>query len=311
MKAISLTGLKLLGLVLVYLEVSPNQVLGFFLLLSLINLWLLRLNFDGRVFVNFTYLVDSLLLFFMGNVLLIGFIVVPEVFHQWLSKEHLHGLEIRDKKTLELHDKENLIMELMTAQHQIEQLTKVTERARISADIHDHAGHDIMGAFMAFQMLSNEVTDELFEEALKRLEIGVEKIRTAVHNIKPDGIFGIHAFKKVVVGFKEPTPDLRIYGDFNQINQLHYAILEAVLKEGLTNIAKHATPSYIHVELTITPRLTHFKMENDGVRLNPMPQEAQEGIGMKNLRRRAESVGGTFHTRKEGETFYLTLTLLK
>lgn len=308
MKTVCLGGLKVVGLMVMYWNVYPNQVLGLFLLLSLVNLQLLRHIFDGQVFVKFTYLIEGLLLFYMGELLLIGFIVVPDICREWLQKAHVRGLEIRDAKTLELHNKENLIMELMSAQHQIEQLTKVTERARISAEIHDHAGHDIMGAYLTFQILGDEVEDELFDEALQRLEVGVEKIRTAVHNIKPEGVFGIVAFKKVVNSFKEPIPNLQIYGDFNLINQVHYSVLEAVLKEGLTNIAKHATPTYIHVELTITPTLLHFKMINDGVRLKQM---TQVGIGMINLRRRAESVGGTFHTQKEGDNFHLTLTLLK
>jgi two-component system, NarL family, response regulator LiaR len=89
-------------------------------------------------------------------------------------------------------------------------MTAVSERARIAAEIHDNAGHEIIGAYMSLQtareLLSDSNTEalDLYDMALGRLDSGVNKIREAVHNLSPLTALGVEALKI----YEEHTPDI-------------------------------------------------------------------------------------------------------
>jgi len=64
--------------------------------------------------------------------------------------------------------------------------------------------------------------------------------------------------------------------------------LIAVLREGLTNVARHARASQVDVDLTATSGAVVLQLTDDGVGM----QGAQRRSGLANLRRRAEQHGG-------------------
>ena len=65
--------------------------------------------------------------------------------------------------------------------------------------------------------------------------------------------------------------------------------LEAVLREALSNIARHAHARTVEVDLTATPDQISLQVSDDGIGLGPTTRRS----GLANLRRRAERHGGT------------------
>jgi two-component system, NarL family, sensor histidine kinase DevS len=72
--------------------------------------------------------------------------------------------------------------------------------------------------------------------------------------------------------------------------------LLAVLRESLTNAGKHAEASNFSVIVTATDEVT-LEVIDDGRGLQRPPAEGV-GLGLVNLRNRAEKLGGTFETQE-------------
>jgi signal transduction histidine kinase len=75
----------------------------------------------------------------------------------------------------------------------------------------------------------------------------------------------------------------------------------AVVREGLTNAGKHAQASRYEVNLGVTDRVV-LELLDDGVGIE-LPHTAL-GLGLINIRDRADKLGGTFeiHPRESGGT---------
>jgi len=222
---------------------------------------------------------------------------------QW-EKAREHGHKGRDTQAERYYELENLQADLQTATAQVERMTVVSERARIAREIHDNAGHEIIAAYMSLQVARDglEGADasalELYDAALLRLEKGAEKIREAVHNLAPVMTLGIEALKSICESFPKTKVDFKTYGDTNHVPVHIWGVLEACINETLTNAIRHAKPKLINVNLDATPKLVRLCVENDAICV----KTKTIGTGLRNLRYRAASVGGSL-TIDRGEKF--------
>ena len=72
-----------------------------------------------------------------------------------------------------------------------------------------------------------------------------------------------------------------------------------VVREALTNVAKHAAASDIELELSAGPAGLRLRIIDDGVGIRPEDARG-DGFGLTNLRERAEALGGTFSISSDG-----------
>ncbi len=234
------------------------------------------------------YKQDYLLLIIIIHSLFCGFIL-----REWQKQndDNITKIDLRNKKLYEL---EILKDDLLTANTQVARMAEVSERSRISREIHDNAGHDIIAAYMSLQvveeLISNEDsnTKEMFSESMKRLETGITKIRDTVHNLSPLTSIGVDYIKDLCEKFPLCPVNLDIYGDTSKIPVYLWSIIEPCVKESLTNITRHSNAKYVMVTLDITPYIVRLSIENDGVK----KKINTRGIGIKNLIQRANAVGG-------------------
>ena len=84
-------------------------------------------------------------------------------------------------------------------------------------------------------------------------------------------------------------PALRFSGLLDTLPDTLAEDLEAVLREALSNIARHADARTAEGDLTATPDRITLQVSDDGVGLGPTTRRS----GLANLRRRAERHGGT------------------
>ncbi|MCL2227721.1 MAG: histidine kinase [Oscillospiraceae bacterium] len=222
------------------------------------------------------------------------------------ERERERRLEWRDKEVGRYYELEALQSDLFTATRKIEQMTVVSERARIAREIHDNAGHEIVAAYISLQT-AREAMDNpdrlaralpLYDAALERLDNGVNKIREAVHNLAPVAMLGVDALKEKCENFPANKIDKGIkfsaFGDTSDIPVHVWNVLEACLNEALTNVTRHARPSFVDVNLDATPRLVRLYIENDGVPAGGAPaNQVRPGSGLRNIRHRISAVGGS------------------
>jgi len=215
---------------------------------------------------------------------------------QW-EREQAQKLVQRDTEAEKYYELEHRQSDIMTVLPQIERMTAVAERARIARDIHDNAGHEIVAAYISFQTVRGlfEGADadalELYDAAMERLNNGVNKIRETAHNLQTVAPIGVENLLEICERFPVCPVRFSTFGDTARIPMYVWSMLESCLNESLTNAARHANPSYVLVELDATEQLVRLLIENDGgFKRSAGPM----GTGMRNLRRRAMAIGGTF-----------------
>ena len=215
------------------------------------------------------------------------------------NKLRLTTMTRLDQDNRRYYELENLKEELLLANKQTARLAELTERSRIARDIHDHAGHEIIAAYMSLQTAQAyfheepSQSEELFQEAMKRLETGIEKIRETVQNLTPLSYIGIQNMQRLCKEFQYCHIELKIYGDSSKVPVYLWIILEPCLKEALTNIIRHSIAKNVIATLDITPSIVRLCVENDGVIRR---QKSNAGVGLHNLQQRAAAVGGNVST---------------
>jgi signal transduction histidine kinase len=328
---------KVLGFsLLFFFRIEAGSQAGFFLLLVLIALFVLRLRIKKM---ELTIFIDCLLCILMmfwwdhaGYALLIvlfealarkKYLALLTVIYFYTSPEFLllfltSGLggyflgcwadekENDLKRHFELkgqiYELESLTDELAVATIQDARMATIAERARISREIHDNAGHDIIAAYISFQTLRGLVKDaevlEMYDATLERLSDGVGKIRDILHNLTPTETPSIGQLEKICDEFPLQI-EFKSYGNMGDVPAYIWNALATCLKESLTNVSRHAVSSYVKVEIDVSTHIVRLYVENDGV----MDNSAPAGRGLANLRYRISAVGGNLSINKDGGLF--------
>jgi len=248
------------------------------------------------------FMMDFTFLSLTISVTLIGLIL------NFWQKERNNRVEQRDYFSKKNYELENLQNELTTALAQVEQMSIIAERSRISADIHDNAGHEIVASYITLQTVRKimeknpEKALELFDKSMDRLGTGVGKMRDAVHNMSVVTFMGVDRIREICANYRGVPVEFKTTGDMTGVTVNIWHVLEALLNESLTNVMKHAKATYVRVELDATKHLVRLLIENDGIEDEPMGNSNQNGIGLRNLRYRVVTVGGNL-TVDKGDTF--------
>ncbi|MFT5337435.1 MAG: signal transduction histidine kinase [Luteibaculaceae bacterium] len=181
--------------------------------------------------------------------------------------------------------------------------TQEEERKRIGADLHDD-----MGPLLA--RLKNEVyaIPDLKNGTKKLVEQVMSGVRTASHNLYPvgfellglvnclegycatymeEGEIKVH-FKKKVTSRNQPVA----VGDALNIYRL--------VTEVITNALKHSTGDAVWVQYVLTKKELRIEIEDNGNTF--LLENKVNGLGMQNVKNRAELVGGhvRYHTTASG-----------
>ncbi len=171
------------------------------------------------------------------------------------------------------------------------------DRARLAEDLHDLIIQRLFAAGMGLQSLQGHLNDTIAKE---RLQGTVDELDRAITDMR-SAIFRLHSpvlartqrdiestIEAVVpsLGFR---PQLRVIGDSEAIPGIVVEQLLPALSEGLTNVARHAGASSAEVSICIGGHVS-LTIADDGTGVDP---NSAHGHGLKNLRSRAERVGGT------------------
>jgi len=246
------------------------------------------------LFILLVAFLDVISLFVIASAMTVGWVL-----HFW-NKEYANRLLQRDGFVSKIHGMEQLQTNLTDTLARVEHMSILAERARISADIHDNAGHEIIASYISLQTVRKimdtnpEKALDLFDKAMVRLNAGMGKMRDTVHNISTVTFMGVDRMRDICLNFAEVPVTFQSTGDVSVITVSVWQVLESLLKESLTNAIKHAKPTYIRVELDATRHLIRLQIQNDGI----TQKETAAGSGLRNLRYRVVNVGGNLSTDK-------------
>jgi signal transduction histidine kinase len=179
-------------------------------------------------------------------------------------------------------------------------LAEMAERSRIAQDIHDHVGHELSGASIALQTAirlhakGDERTGELLAQSAARLESASEHLREAVHNLKPSRVAGAETLGDLCEAFEFCPARFSASGDLS--GSPYWELLEANLKEALTNVAKHSDATLVEVKLDGNADYIRLQVTDNGKSSRP----GSAGLGIQGIGERVRAAGGTLTVSTDG-----------
>jgi len=74
-----------------------------------------------------------------------------------------------------------------------------------------------------------------------------------------------------------------------------WGLLEACLKEALTNVARHSDATKVKVDLQVTESIVRLSIHDNG----SVTAGSHEGSGLRGLKLRARSIGGSLSVNRQ------------
>jgi signal transduction histidine kinase len=193
---------------------------------------------------------------------------------------------------------------LMASQNELSRISILSERDRIAHQLHDDLGHELTASLMAlraYETLNEDAqNNERFIALKTRIENAVNALKETVMHTRPIEHYGFERFKALIEEVSEPKISFHQEGNSLNLSEVHYYILTSVLKEALTNIRKHATPSMIEVTLIVSHPIVKLTIKNDGIK----ETTSKKGSGLIFMRKKVESLNGHLTIQKD---YYFTL----
>lgn len=212
-----------------------------------------------------------------------------------------------------------IALELSEARHAQTMAAELEERARISRDLHDLAIQQLFASGMHITAVREEmdarglgcdVTSSL-DTAISAIDDSVKQIRAIVHSLRDDGSSAAVVSRlqhetsvaRSSLGF---APSLLVTWNGEDVDKHDYNLVDdaigsdiaddvvAVVREGLSNAARHAKASSAIVKADVNPDQITIHVIDDGTGIQ---QTLSRRSGLSNLAARARRYQGTFQIR--------------
>lgn len=195
----------------------------------------------------------------------------------------------------------SLAFELERARADRERMVLVSDRERIARDLHDHVIQQLFAVGMYLQgalpFVESEHASERISEAIDELDQTIREIRNTIYGLlrpvneettlRAQLIEFVRTYEETL-GF---APALRLEGPLDSAIAAEVVPhVLAVVREGLSNIARHASASAAVVEVAVEDGGLVVEIVDDGMGiLQPV-----RSSGLANLEERASQLGGSF-----------------
>ena len=193
----------------------------------------------------------------------------------------------------------SIALELVETRRDQQRMVLLEDRARIARDLHDHVIQQLFAAGMGIQGVAAGLDDQRadqLEEVVGRVDEAIRQIRSSIFQLTPHR-FGGHLRTAVmdvvdevapVLGF---SPEVSFSGPVDILSDPELTgDVAAVVREGLTNVARHARAGRVQVRVSGSADQMTVCVTDDGVGLG----EGGRRSGLTNIRRRAEHRSGSF-----------------
>lgn len=187
----------------------------------------------------------------------------------------------------------------------VAQLAILEERQRIARELHDSIAQTLGWLSLKLEMLA----DDLKAQPRERLEQDVSTmqrvVREAVYDVR-ESILALRqnpaqrlvpAVSAWIRDFRRRTGldvEFRITDKDIHIPPIIEVEVFRIVQEALTNVRKHAHARHVDVDLHIQPHGIDLVVRDDGRGFSPDTPNGGDHFGLRIMRERAESLGGTF-----------------
>ncbi len=261
---------------------------------------------------------DRYFYYFVGKVLLQAVVIFTVIQLQSMDKEQQ---EFKTELVLKELYIEKLIDSNLSFQglaSRIEEESRIAERLKITREIHDIIGTTLTSMIMMMEcckdMISNhelEEAKELLTNSMSQARDGHDEIRNSLRKLRM--IEKTHIpislkINKIIHNFAKITK-MKIEVEYTNFNISRYPqynhVIQRFIQEGLTNSFRHGKAKKIKIILFLAKSDLMISIQDDGIG----SAKIIEGIGLKGMRERITSCGGTFSYKSSSMGFVLHATL--
>ncbi|MFC6286309.1 GAF domain-containing sensor histidine kinase [Nocardioides sp. GCM10027113] len=183
-----------------------------------------------------------------------------------------------------------------------EELAVISDRERIARDLHDVVIQRLFATGLQLQGIGllagrSEVASRL-DEAVVDLDLTIKAIRGTIFELQNKQTSSLRAEIRTLVRDYVPvlgfTPTVQTSGPIDTAvpPDVRDQLLP-VLREAVSNVARHALADHADVEVSVGDHELQLVVADDGVGMG----QGQRESGLRNVRRRALDLGGTFEVR--------------
>lgn len=179
---------------------------------------------------------------------------------------------------------------------QIEQMTLIEERNRLSKELHDTIGHTLTSIIMGMESLRPAVTGDHLERLDALLDSsrnGLDEVRKHLHQMSMSNLHAsfTSSLQKLVNKFQDTTGvevKFRTMGDeYSVPNQIKLALYRC-LQEALTNAARHGQATSIQVQLHFESKQLRIQIQDNG----KGAEQLLPGFGLSTMKERMLELSG-------------------
>jgi signal transduction histidine kinase len=193
-------------------------------------------------------------------------------------------------------------LELADRRRDAEQLRLFEDRDRIARDLHDQVIQRLYAAGMSLQgtapMAADPAIRKRMEHVIDEMDQAIADIRTAIFSLHARSRDNVPALRGQIVAVAEDltpmlgfAPAVRLSGDIDDsvaIGQAEHLL--AVLREALSNAARHANASQVDVSVEAGSELI-LRVTDNGKGISSTVRRS----GLANMSERAQLLGGTLN----------------
>ena len=185
------------------------------------------------------------------------------------------------------------------------------ERNRIAREIHDNVGHMLSRSILMVGAMKAVNQEKSLEEPLEQLEgtlhTAMTSVRESVHDLHDDSV----NLKEVLLSLTRENTfcPVSLSYDMGYVipREVKYSFI-AIVKEALSNIAKHSKADRVDIVVREHPGLYQLIIEDDGCGAKEADGEEKAGIGIRNMQDRVAALGGRIQiTAEKGFCIYITV----
>lgn len=199
-------------------------------------------------------------------------------------------------------------IELMEARANQQRLAVLEDRDRIARDLHDHVIQRLFAAGLSVQSLASAVGLPEHAQRLGRvvddLDETIRQIRSSIFELQNPPTVPQGVRSTVLAVAEQLTPLLGFEPTVNFVGPVDTLVggamiadVEAVVREGMTNVAKHAQATSLEVTVLADARLLSVTIRDNGIGIGDPGRHS----GLRNLHARAEKHKGALAVQL-GET---------
>jgi signal transduction histidine kinase len=197
----------------------------------------------------------------------------------------------------------------------LQDLAVSDDRERVARDLHDTVIQTLFGAGLSIEAIAgaaqaSDVSDQL-AGVVSTIDRAISQLRCTIYELGlAGGELGIRA--KIISLLRELTivAGFEVHNSFcgpvdSVISDPIAEHLLATVREAVTNVGRHAQATQASVRLSVDNDECLLQVTDNGRGLGPR-ESTEGGLGLNNMRRRAEKLRGSFEVRSQSGGTVLT-----